>query len=54
MKELKLDAKQVVLSGDAEVTLQTAIEELQTAAGNALTAVSGTGTGVVTSVSQSG
>ena len=28
VKELKLDAKQVVLSGDAEVTLQAAIEDL--------------------------
>ena len=54
VKELKLDAKQVVLSGDAEVTLQTAIDDLKTAADNALTAVSGSGTGVVTGISKDG
>ena len=43
VKELKLDASQAVLSGDAEVTLQQAIEDLRAAVGNALSGVDGTG-----------
>lgn len=54
VKELKLDASQVVLSGDAEITLQQAIEDLKTAVGNALSGVDGTGTGVVTGLSEDG
>ena len=52
VKELKLDAEQVVLSGDAEITLQQAIDDIKAAVANALSGVDGTGEGVVTGLTK--